>query len=232
MRLRLVALAALVACSSSGFSTIDTVSGGGVGGSSGVSGTTGDDFGPNGSPREPRCPADPPPEGALCNVTAAVCTYGPDVREECNETYTCSKGRWSHSTPDCAADCPSTRAAITAGTACPDNQVVCSYEEGTCGCTGGEIPTPPPDDDAGTLDDGGDGGDAGDGGKKYVPVPGTWKCVAPPTTVACPSARPRVLDDCVKQVTCDYGSCELDRALSYSCEGRFWNEPTFRSCDP
>lgn len=209
---------AIVACSSaSSFSEV----GGAFAGSSGAVGgvasgpTTGTSSGP------PRCPTDAPSPGAPCPANNGVtCNYGPDVRDECADVYVqCVSGRWKDVGADCAVRCPKTFAEIAPGTTCGDIDMACSYDEGTCGCIG-DRPAP---SDAGVQDAGSDA-DAADGAPPKVLYPGVWKCVAPPTTVACPSARPRELDACVKRVTCDYGTCELGRPLAYDCLAGIWQE--------
>lgn len=213
----------IVACSSSiGVESTP----GAFGGSRGV--------GPVGStgvvePSEPpRCPADPPKVGSSCAGFGSICTYGPDTRESCVEKYECYGGDWEDATGSCPVQCPKTFGEITPGTACGDATMACSYDEGTCGCVAdlGADAGPQPDAATDAATDGGDGG---------VPskplTPGVWKCVPPPGDVACPSARPRVLDACVKRVTCDYGTCELGRPLSYSCQGVWQESYSEPSCD-
>lgn len=223
-------ISALAACSSASIESF--------GGSFASSATAGESRGVGGTGtatavEEPRCPTERPKGTDFCNSPGAVCTYGPDVREDCNDTYECRSGRWLASTPTCAADCPKSFDAIAQGAVCPDSDVACSYDEATCGCVGSEVPVDPPDD-AGAGDAATDGGaDGGEGGMTFTPRPGVWKCVPPPTTVPCPSARPRVLDPCVKEVSCDYGSCELGpRALVYTCGQGFWQGPRLApGCD-
>lgn len=224
----------IVACSSS--TTIET--GPFFGGSGGV-GAVGSSSGAGVVPtKAPRCPADPPQLGSGCGGFASICTYGPDLRDECVEKYECSRGVWEDGTGSCQVQCPKDFFDIVPGTPCDDSEMGCSYDEGTCGCF---RDGPKPTFDAGGgadaatgTSDGGDGGDGGKDGGGYVrPLyPGVWKCVAPPTDPACPSTRPRVLDECVKEVTCDYGSCELGLNLSYRCAGAIWQEPTLPdSCE-
>ena len=223
-----LAALAVVACSSS--MSVESVPGsfgraGGVGpvGSTGVT----DPLPPS------RCPADPPKVGSSCSdVPAGGCTYGPDTRDHCVETYECYAGDWEETTGACAVQCPKTFAEIAPGTTCGDITMACSYDEGTCGCVGDAGDAGPKPDASTGVDAGSDGGDGGVPPKPTIP--GVWKCVPPPTTAGCPSARPRVLDACVKRVTCDYGTCELGKSLSYSCQGTWqesysYSEPT---CDP
>lgn len=210
----------IVACSSS--MTIESSPGafgraGGVGpvGSTGVVQPT----------EPPRCPPDPPKVGSSCSGYASICTYGPDTRESCVEKYECYAGDWEDATGTCAVQCPKTFGEIAPGTACADSTMACSYDEGTCGCVGAATGS-----DAGPQPDAST--DGGDGGFTPKPLyPGVWKCVPPPGDVACPSARPRVLDACVKRVTCDYGTCELGRPLSYSCQGVWQESYAEPSCD-
>jgi hypothetical protein len=229
-RLQLLALAvvggaaAIAACSTS-----MTVEGGGSFGRAGGIGPA-ESSSTGSATQAPRCPSDPPTAGASCPDVAVICTFGPDVRDECVEKYECNDlGRWVSVTGSCQVQCPEAFAAIAPGAACGDHRMTCSYDEGTCGCFNADPALPPPDD-AGAADgssaDGGDAGDAGDAGKDggftKPLVPGVWKCVPPPGEVICPSARPRVLDACVKQVSCDYGTCELGRPLGYACLGSVW----------
>ena len=206
---------AIVACSSA--SSITEVSGG-FAGSSGAVGGTGSGSSTGTSALPPRCPEEAPTAGSGCTGSGgARCYYGPDVRNECAaQSFECTSGRWKDITRRCAVECPETFASIVPGATCGDIEMACNYEEGTCGCMG-DGATP----DAGTVSDAGadasDGG--GEGGVTKVPVPGVWKCVPPPATVGCPSVRPHVLNGCVKAVTCDYGTCELGRPLSYDCTG-------------
>jgi hypothetical protein len=219
----------IVACSSA--SSIET--GGSFGRAGGV-GPVGSASAPTeGAP--PRCPPDPPAIGSSSIGFATICTYGPDTRDECVEKYEADENeRWQNATGSCPVQCPASFFDITPGTACGDSEMACSFEDGTCGCF---HDGPLPKIDAGSGDaasssdaatDGGDGGkDAGkDGGFTRPLVPGVWKCVAPPTDVACPSARPRAVDACVKAVTCDYGTCELGQDLSYDCTQGIW-QPSF-----
>lgn len=223
------AATAIVACS--GVSSFET--GGSFGRAGGV-GPVGSSSGVGGATQPPRCPADPPDVGTSCSGFASVCTYGPDVRDQCAEKYECTLLRWKEATGSCQVECPKTFAEIAPGTACGDYSMTCSYDEGTCGCFNDDPQLPPPVDsgvaDASSSDAGGDGGK--DGGIPKPLVPGVWKCVAPPADVTCPSARPRVLDACVKAVTCDYGTCELGRDLSYDCTGGIWQPSSVSpSCD-
>jgi hypothetical protein len=213
---------AIVACSSS---SSFSESGGAFGRAGGVGASGSATTGTGGSTTPPRCPPDPPAVGTGCSGFASVCTYGPDTRDECAEKYECRNSRWTKATGNCAVQCPKTLAEIVPGTACDDSEMACSYDDGTCGCVGSGSGA-----DAGTADAGSgtlgttDGGDGGDGGPTRILYPGVWKCVAPPTDLACPSARPRVLDACVKSVSCDYGTCELGRPLVYDCSGGVWTE--------
>ena len=209
----------IVACSSSS-SVVET---GGFAGSSGVGPVGSTTVGPPLDP--PRCPVDPPKAGTSCPTSGgARCIYGPDTRDYCAHRLTCDGGFWEDTTGDCQVQCPKTFAEIVAGTACADSEMGCSYDEGTCGCVhDGPIPDAG-SGDAATADASSSGSDGGDGGKKdggiiRPLVPGVWKCVAPPTDPACPSARPQVLNGCVKEVTCDYGTCALGQDLSYDCGG-------------
>jgi hypothetical protein len=225
----------IVACSSS----VSVDSSGGSFGRAGGVGPVGSTSGVVGATQPPRCPADAPTIASSCSGFASICTYGPDVRDECVEKYECERGRWQNATASCQVQCPKTFAEIVPGTACGDTEMACSYDEGTCGCF---VDGPKPTFDAGNgdastgLSDAGDGG-AGEGGEAGGFVrplfPGVWKCVAPPADPTCPSARPRVLDACVKEVVCDYGTCELGLDLGYSCTGGIW-QPTndLASCDP
>jgi hypothetical protein len=131
-----------------------------------------------------------------------------------------------HTTPTCVDDCPTSFDAIVAGAgaACPDSNVACSYDEGTCGCVGDGASAPGGEAGTSSFADGGDG--------EAPKMPGVWKCVAPPTTVPCPSARPRVLDACVKPVSCDYGTCELQRPMGYACTAGYWEKYVSVTCDP
>jgi hypothetical protein len=220
---------AIVACSSA---TSFTETGGSFGRAGGVGpvGSTGSSG--FGGTEPPRCPTDPPTPGTSCAGFASICTYGPDVREECVELYECNIGRWAEATGSCQVQCPKTFAEIAPGTPCGDHLMACSYDEGTCGCFNDDPQLPPPSE-AGAVDASStDGGDAGkDGGFTRPLAPGVWKCVAPPADVTCPSARPRVLDACVKPVTCDYGTCELGQDLSYDCSGGIWQPSVQPSCD-
>lgn len=211
----------IVACSSS--STVFET--GGFSGSGGVGPVGSASAGPPIEP--PRCPEEPPKAGSSCAANPGVeCTYGPDTRSYCAPRFHCDGGFWEDTTGDCQVQCPRSFDEIVVGTACGDSAMACSYDEGTCGCFH-DGPIPPFDagsGDAATADASSSGGDAGDGGKKdggiiRPLVPGVWKCVAPPTDPACPSARPRALDHCVKAVTCDYGTCALGQDLSYDCTG-------------
>lgn len=215
----------IVACSSS-ISTVETSPGFGRVGGVGPVGSTGVV-----QPTEPpRCPADPPKAGSSCSgFGTSGCTYGPDVRSRCVETYECYAGDWEDVTGSCAVQCPKTFAEIAPGTACGDDTMACSYDEGTCGCVGAATGDAGPEPDASTSTDAST--DGGDGGFTKPLYPGVWKCVPPPGDVACPSARPRVLDACVKRVTCDYGTCELGQPLSYSCQGVWQESFAEPSCD-
>jgi hypothetical protein len=213
------AVIAVAACSSSSFETVNAS--GGFAGSGGVGGASTEPSSPPTAGRAPsssqRCPPEPPTATYCGSIPAGGCGYGPDVRNECNDHYDCDGTKWVHTQPACMNDCPKSYYDIAQGAACPDSNVGCSYDEGTCGCVAsGPTPTPP---DGGASDAATDGGD---GGTKPPPTPGTWVCVAPPTTAGCPSARPRELDDCVKPVTCDYGSCPLGKNLHYECTQLTW----------
>lgn len=223
-------LLGIAACSSS--SSFEVSSGGfaGSGGVGGVSSTGSSP--PNGGPVEQSpCPAEAPDGGSALYCSeepAGGCAYGPDIRRKCNDTYDCVDSRWELTTPECASDCPKSFGEVPQGAACPDSKVACSYEEGTCGCVGdGVTPTPLPD--AGPSDAGADGGEGGV--YKPPPTPGTWKCVAPPTTAGCPNVRPRETDPCVKPVTCDYGSCALGQPIIYSCTQGRWFKGTQSPAD-
>lgn len=210
----------VVACSS----TTTFESGGGSFGRAGGVGSAGSSGSTGPGTQPPRCPPDPPSVRSSCSGFASICTYGPDLRDECVEKYECSRGDWEDGTGSCQVQCPKSFFDIAPGTPCGDSEMACSYDDGTCGCF---RDGPKPAVDAGGADagDGGDGGGAKDGGGFVRPLyPGVWKCVAPPTDPACPSTRPRVLDACVKEVSCDYGSCELGRNLGYRCLGTIWQE--------
>lgn len=219
---------AIAACSSASITEVS----GGFGGSSGVVGGSASGTTTATSAMPPRCPEEAPGAGSGCTGSnGARCHYGPDLRNACaDQSFECtSSGRWKAITRDeCAVRCPETFATIVPGTTCGDIEMACNYEEGTCGCMGdGTKP------DAGAPSDAGaDASDAGEGGTVKVPVPGVWKCVPPPATVGCPSVRPHVLNECVKAVTCDYGTCELGRRLSYDCTGKAWEKSLDSpSCD-
>lgn len=182
---------------------------------------------PNEGPGEVSpCPGEPPDDGAACDAPSsfATCRYGPDVRDECSDTFVCENRRWTRTAGTCATSCPSRFEDLPIGAACADDSVACSYDEGTCGCVGEAGP------DAGAVDAGDpDGGH----GLPPPPKPGVWKCAPPPSEPACPSARPQVLDPCVKQVQCDYGTCALGRPLLWFCDSdRRWSGPVTRKCDP
>lgn len=174
-----------------------------------------DPTGPFASNESP-CPGyQPPGVGTDCSVIWSTivtpwdgrCEYGHDLDRACNELYDCSS-TWSRQPKrSCTNRCPATRDAIVVGAACSDTSMGCSYVEGTCACA------PDPNADAGLQD-------AGDGGSTQTPT-GIWKC-APPPGNGCPAQRPPLGSDCVRAMTCDYGSCGLRRDLTYACDGATW----------
>ncbi len=152
------------------------------------------------------CPGyDPPQAGMACDEASPgwdlTCEYGHDLDPSCNDVFECERGAWSsRRRSECFGRCPASIDAIVPGTPCVDTTVGCSYLEGTCACV--------PDDT--------DGGTTSDGGSSQGPPPGTWRC-APPPGGGCPPQRPPLGSDCVRSMTCDYGSCELSRELAFTC---------------
>jgi hypothetical protein len=50
---------------------------------------------------------------------------------------------------------------------------------------------------------------------------GIWRCVAPPAN-GCPAQRPPDGSDCVRSMTCDYGTEVLGLPLTFVCAERTW----------
>jgi hypothetical protein len=197
---------------------------------------------PQGAAKATPCIAyTPPVDGADCslelNITAramwdATCEYGHDIARKCNDVFDCvggssgsssggssgssgsfgsSGGTWSRRKRNaCAGRCPETFDGIVPGAQCQTKpfldvpEVACSYLEGTCACVA--------DADAGTSS-------SSDGG--LTSRPGHWRC-APPPRNGCPAQRPPLGSECVRPMDCDYGSCIIERDLSFSCVGRAW----------
>jgi hypothetical protein len=163
-------------------------------------------------PPEPLVTADspcpgwvPPAPNTTCDVAIGLvrgwdgtCEYGHDLDSRCNDTAVCS-GFWTLRPRDskCLDPCPESFGGIVAGAECDNTAKGCSYVEGTCAC----------------VEQRGDGADAG--------VRKRWRCVPPPAN-GCPAQRPALRSDCVRPMTCDYGSCSLQRDLSFQCLQNVW----------
>jgi hypothetical protein len=204
MRLiRWALLSAVFACSSAAVSDFGTA----VGFSSDAGFATTDE-----PPREPAAPdpcgSDPTSLATSCPTTDQVCEYGNDLDPSCNILYRCPRpGKdWlrdiqdggDDATDSCFARCPATRSEIVEGEACNDTTMGCSYTRGTCACLA-------------TTSDAGDGG-----------ASGTWQCAPRPEEDGCPAQRPPLGSTCVREITCDYGSCTLRRDLTYKCVSGRW----------
>lgn len=153
--------------------------------------------------------------GALAAATSdwdRTCEYGHDVLKACNDVFVCSSEVWSRRATSCRGRCPSSFDAISPGAECErksvsGSSVGCSYFEGTCGCVA-EV----------------------DGGTEQGTGLGRWRC-APPPSGGCPAQRPPLGARCVRAMTCDYGSCLLEKDLTFSCvEGAWVQSDTDRSC--
>lgn len=151
------------------------------------------------------CPGfEPPREGFSCFEAwnhamtnwDGRCEYGHDLDRSCNDVFECAQFWQRQARSECFGRCPEAIAEIVPGAPCDDVAVGCSYVEGTCACV------PDPDE--------GDGGGAAPAAH--------WRCVPPPGN-NCPAQRPSIGSDCVRPMTCDYGSCALRRELVYSCPG-------------
>jgi hypothetical protein len=159
------------------------------------------------------CGYEAPAVGTDCAVTRnsqvpweGTCEYGHDLDSNCNTTFECT-GIWQmlpQSSCSRSYRCPDTIGEIAPGSPCSDVSFGCSYLEGTCACVA----------DPGSIKaDGGDTMEAGAGGR--------WRCTPPPEG-DCPAQRPSIGSDCVRPMTCDYGSCALQRDLVYSCLAGWW----------
>lgn len=164
------------------------------------------------------CPGYTPPiAGASCSDIIGTpswdrtCEYGHDLDRDCNDVFECN-GRWRRNTQSsCNGRCPDTIDKIVPGSRC-DDSMGCSYLEGTCACVLDAF-----EDDGGT-DDGG-----------QVPNVSHWHC-APSPKDGCPAQRPPLGSDCVRPMTCDYGSCTISRDVTYACEGRIWVQGDSPDC--
>jgi hypothetical protein len=153
------------------------------------------------------CPGyDPPGPGELCGnqnalstrVGDGTCEYGHDLDRRCNDVLTCAGATWSFRPKNpCYGRCPSSFAGITPGESCADPSAGCAYTEGTCAC----VQDPAPGGGASTASH--------------------WICARPPAA-GCPAQRPSVGSDCVREMTCDYGSCTIKRDVTFACEGGTW----------
>jgi hypothetical protein len=171
---------------------------------------------------------DPPEEGDPCdgNSHPRSCEYGHDLNRQCNDFYECN-GHWTRRQPSiCFGRCPSAIEAIVVGTACDDVSVGCSYLDGTCACV--------PDDDAGAsdaaptdaavMDAAVTDGAVMDAGASDASSGGHWRC-APTPGNGCPAQRPPRDSDCVRPMTCDYGTAVLLRDVTYACVYNVWIQP-------
>jgi hypothetical protein len=169
-------------------------------------------------PMPPPCPTTMPQVNDFCVDPGMVCEYGISPRAECNQILRCNSNQaWvADRRAACAENCPSARADISVGRECGDTTAICSYVEATCGCVEKQS-----DAGAGTDSE----VDAGVTASK-----GTWVCVTPPA--GCPSMRPTLGTQCVKPMTCDYGTCELHVSLNVACKDNAWVLASRPSCDP
>jgi hypothetical protein len=166
-----------------------------------------------GKPPEPLVGADspcpgwiPPTPNSTCDANGAMvrgwdgtCEYGHDLEARCNDTLLCA-GVWTlrPGDPKCFGRCPESFGEIVAGAPCQDARG-CSYVEGTCACVA----------------------EPGDGGTTDAGVRRRWQCVSPPAN-GCPAQRPALGSDCVRPMTCDYGTCSLHLDLSFQCLQGLW----------
>ncbi len=183
---------------------------------------------PPGPPNIDRCPSTPPTDDSSCVGSTGTCDYGVDFRNECNMQAYCNGSRWRVTPPSCQVVCPKSRADVVPGTECDDDTMTCSWLEGTCGCVG------PKTDGGAPFDAGSDSGEDGGSEAGASLRKGTWACAPPPTEeTLCPLSAPKPGTTCVKSVTCDYGTCILERDVTFVCSGRVWSRTISKGkCPP
>jgi hypothetical protein len=185
---------------SSGGST----SGGGSGSSSGGCGAGCTDGGP-----APACPAQVLSSKVACSPQGLECEYGSNPVQDCDYVQTCN-GTWQVANPTdskcgstLGAGCPLTFDAVSQGSTCADNGLVCNYPRGRCACVdsfGGPI----------ILVDGS--------------VPARWAC-QDPSTAGCPMPRAPLGSACTEEgLSCDYGTCSVPGGTAEECQNGLWQQ--------
>jgi hypothetical protein len=165
---------------------------------------SGSDTGPGGA-----CPSSAPTESAACSPVGLECEYGSNPNPDCNQLWDCTTAGWSNDTAKTgcppAGDCPpsyaaamGTGAAVTCALA--EEDLTCSYPQGTCICSDGSLPT------VGGPD---------------------WMCI--PATASCPSPRPALGSACSDPGTeCDYGACS--GGIAIMCKDGVWQQDKMVAC--
>ncbi|MDF2691952.1 MAG: hypothetical protein K0S65_335 [Labilithrix sp.] len=175
-------------------------------------------------------------EGSACFNSSTRASFTGSCEDKklanpaCNATLRCLGNEWTRGVPQrsaCATGCPAAYVAEMPDGSCAiprANTLICEYPEGTCGCApvravdwdAGDGGSGEPDEDAGESD-------AGDAG----PTAYEWRCVTP--AAGCPRKRPRIGDDCVLPMSCDYGDCLFDDGVTMHCYDQHWRAD--RRCD-
>jgi hypothetical protein len=167
-------------------------------------------------------------EGSSCfnfspseNISAS-CEHKKLANPACNATLRCLGNEWTRAAPErslCATECPTAYVAEMpdGGCAIPNaGTLICEYPEGTCGCA----PIRAVDPDAGEGGAGEPDEDAGESDADAGPTVYEWRCVTP--AAGCPRTRPRIGDDCVLPMSCDYGDCLFDDGVTLGCYDHHW----------
>jgi hypothetical protein len=156
----------------------------------------------------PPCPASAPLEGSKCDRPDFYCEYGASADPKCNALVRCGSNGWEYEskgttcmTPG-SSTCPSTRAAITAGTLCQAKQQICEYPTGGCYCS------------------------AGLGG----PVTDEFRWHCRDRDTQCPIPRPRYGAPCnAAGKQCSYGECLVVGGTLLKCTAGYW-QPDRYNC--
>jgi hypothetical protein len=151
---------------------------------------------------------------SACSPQNLECEYGSNPVQGCDSVSTCQQ-TWQDQSPTdskCGATlgvgCPLTFDAVSQGSTCPTNGLVCNYPRGRCACVesfGGPV----------MLVD--------------ASVPGRWACQVP-SDAACPMPRAPLGSVCAKNgLSCDYGTCSVPGGTAQQCEGGIW-KPAAVAC--
>lgn len=167
------------------------------GSSSGGSGSgTGSMSGASGVGGAPTSCPPKPMEGSDCTGhDGLACSYGTDPRPSCRARYQCNAGGWQLVQPVESSKCNAfgTCPPTIATGVCTTLNTICKYESDGVFCRCSSI------------------------------GPATqWRCSTPPGT-PCPPLLPNEGDDCTQAISCNYGACVLDDAVTAECDGSSWS---------